>query len=70
MRVLGKKYQFLASTCTCQNSLFWKIARLARLADIRQAILAYLPNLHSPKIKFHDTRQTQQHLANLANVLI
>jgi hypothetical protein len=50
--------------------LFWKFARLARLANIRQAILGYSPNSHSPKIKFHDTRQTRQHLANLSNVLI
>jgi hypothetical protein len=40
-----QKFAFLVSTRTCQNGCFQKYVRLARLADIRQAVLRGLARL-------------------------
>jgi hypothetical protein len=45
IRVLAQKLPFLASTRTRQNSHFQKYARLARLADICQAVLGGLADI-------------------------
>jgi hypothetical protein len=50
------KWTFLIFSMTCQTK------------NTRQGFIEYLPNLHSPKIPYHATHQTQQHLVNLANV--
>jgi hypothetical protein len=45
IRVLARNTPFLASASTHQNGRFQKNARLARLADIRQAVLRGLARL-------------------------
>ncbi len=45
IRVLARNSPFLASASTRQNGRFLKCARLARLADIRQAVLRGLARL-------------------------
>jgi hypothetical protein len=62
VQVLDKKYPILEITHIRQNGLFWKYARLSRLADIRQIVLGGLA-------RFANICQTVwQVLARLANI--
>ncbi len=58
IRVLAKNSPFLANSSTRQNGLFRKCVRLARLADIRQAVsrgLARLADIFEKNVTRLDT---------------
>jgi hypothetical protein len=65
MAILAENSPFLASASPRQNGHFWKYARLARLADIRQTLyrgLARLADIHQAiyrvLARLADIRQT------------
>ncbi len=62
----GHSLANLANSSTCQNGLFRKCVRLARLADIRQAVLRGLARL--AKGKFGECYVNLASLASLANL--